>query len=64
MTDAAVESAAVFLARLADRVRSGLRVVGVPTSDATAAQARNPSIPLGALDDDEEELALTVVLQR
>ena len=53
-------AAAVFLARLADRVRSGLRVVGVPTSEATAALARSLGIPLGALDDDEQELALTV----
>ena len=46
--------AAVFLARLADRVRSGLHVVGVPTSEATAALARSLGIPLGALDDEEE----------
>ena len=52
-------SAAAFLARLADRVRSGLRVVGVPTSEATAAEARSLGIPLGALDDDAD-LALTV----
>jgi len=51
--------AAAFVARLADRVRSGLRVVGVPTSEATAAEARSLGIPLGALDDDED-LALTV----
>jgi ribose 5-phosphate isomerase A len=51
--------ALAFLARLADRVRSGLRVVGVPTSDATAAEARRLGIPLGTLDDDED-LALTV----
>jgi ribose 5-phosphate isomerase A len=51
--------AATFLARLADRVRSGLRVVGVPTSEATAAEARSLGIPLAALDDDED-LALTV----
>ena len=48
----------VFLARLADRVRNGLRVVGVPTSATTAALARNLGITLGNLDDDE--LALTV----
>ena len=52
-------SAAAFLARLADRVRSGLRVVGVPTSEATATEARSLGIPLGALDDDAD-LALTV----
>ncbi len=48
-----------FLARLADRVRRGLRIVGVPTSEATAAEARRLGIPLGALDD-AEDLALTV----
>jgi len=52
-------AAALFLARLANRIRSGLQVVGVPTSEATAAEARSLGIPLGALDD-EEELALTV----
>jgi len=51
--------ALAFLTRLADRVRSGLRVVGVPTSESTAAEARSLGIPLGALDDDED-LALTV----
>jgi len=51
--------AAAFLARLAERVRSGLRVVGVPTSEATAAEARSLGIPLGTLDDDED-LALTI----
>jgi len=51
--------AGAFVARLAERVRSGLRVVGVPTSEATAAEARSLGIPLGALDDDED-LALTV----
>ena len=51
--------AGAFVARLADRVRSGLRVVGVPTSEATAAEARSLGIPLGALDDDAD-LALTV----
>jgi len=50
---------AVFLARLTGRVRSGLRVVGVPTSEATAAEARSLGIPLGTLDDGED-LALTV----
>ena len=51
---------AVFLARLAGRIRSGLHVVGVPTSAATAAEARSLGIPLGTLDDDSEALALTV----
>ena len=55
--------AGAFVARLAERVRSGLRVVGVPTSEATAAEARSLGIPLGALDDDEDladDLALVV----
>ncbi len=51
--------ALAFLARLADRVRSGLRVVGVPTSEATAAEARRLGIPLAELAD-HEDLALTV----
>jgi ribose 5-phosphate isomerase A len=38
--------ALAFVARLAERVRSGLRVVGVPTSEATAAEARRLGIPL------------------
>ena len=53
-------AAAMFLDLLADRVRSGIRVVGVPTSEATAARARSLGIPLGTLDDDDGELALTV----
>ena len=52
-------AALAFVSQLADRVRSGLRVVGVPTSEATAAQARSLGIPLGSLNGDEE-LALTV----
>jgi ribose 5-phosphate isomerase A len=51
-------AAASFLARLAERVRSGLRVVGIPTSEASASLARSLGIPLGALDD--EEIALTI----
>jgi ribose 5-phosphate isomerase A len=51
-------AAAAFVSLLADRVRDGLRVIGVPTSEATAAQACLRGIPIGTLDD--EELALTV----
>jgi ribose 5-phosphate isomerase A len=51
-------AAAAFVSLLADRVRDGLRVVGVPTSDATAVQARMRGISLGTLDD--EELDLTI----
>ncbi len=51
-------AAAAFVARLAERVRAGLRVTGVATSEATARQARALGIPLVALD--ETELDLTV----
>ena len=51
-------AAAAFIALLAARVREGLRVVGVPTSEATAARARIRGISLGALD--EEQLDLTI----
>jgi ribose 5-phosphate isomerase A len=51
-------AAGAFLVLLADRIRDGLRVVGVPTSEATAVRAERLGIPLGALDDGE--LALTV----
>jgi ribose 5-phosphate isomerase A len=46
-------AAAAFISLLANRVRDGLRVVGVPTSEATAVQARTGGISLGALDDEE-----------
>jgi len=53
-------AAAVFLDRLAERIRNGLHVIGVPTSEATAAHARRLGIPLGTLDDEPEDLALTI----
>jgi ribose 5-phosphate isomerase A len=43
-------AAAAFVRALGARVRAGLRVRGVPTSEATAALARAESIPLGPLD--------------
>ena len=52
-------AAAAFVARLAERVRAGLRVIGVPTSEATARQARDLGIPLIDLDEDVE-LDLTI----
>jgi ribose 5-phosphate isomerase A len=52
-------AAAAFVARLAERVRDGLRVAGVPTSEATARQARDLGIPLVDLAEDVE-LDLTV----
>jgi ribose 5-phosphate isomerase A len=52
-------AAAAFIAGLGARVRQGLRVRGVPTSEASAAQAKSLGIPLVALED-TDELDLTV----
>jgi ribose 5-phosphate isomerase A len=52
-------TAAHFVALLGERVRGGLTVVGVPTSEATRAQAEREGIPLTSLDD-TPELDLTV----
>jgi ribose 5-phosphate isomerase A len=52
-------AAAAFIAALGARVRDGLRVRGVPTSTASADQARALGIPLVELDGDVE-LDLTV----
>lgn len=51
-------AATAFVHALGDRVRDGLQVRGVPTSDATAALARQLGIPLATLDD-VDELAVT-----
>jgi len=51
-------AATAFLRALAERVGEGLRVRGVPTSEATAALARRLGVPLAGLD--EAPLALTV----
>src|ERR1043166_7267155 len=48
-----------FIQLLAERVRAGLDVVGVPTSQATRAHAERLGIPLTTLDD-APELDLTV----
>ena len=48
-----------FVDLLGERVRAGLKVVGVPTSEATRAQAEQCGIPLTTLDDDDR-LDLTV----
>ncbi len=48
-----------FVAGLGERVRAGLKVVGVPTSEVTRAQAQAERIPLATLDD-EPVLDLTV----
>ena len=39
-------AASVFIAKLGARAREGLRVSGVPTSEASATQAREAGIPL------------------
>jgi ribose 5-phosphate isomerase A len=48
-----------FVELLGERVRTGLKVICVPTSEVTAAQARSLSIPLATLDE-TPELDLTV----
>ena len=52
-------TAAYFVAALGARVRGGLSVVGVPTSEATREQAGREGIPLTTLDE-TPELDLTV----
>ncbi len=52
-------TAHAFIALLAERVKAGLDVVGVPTSEATRAQAAELGIKLTTLDD-APELDLTV----
>jgi ribose 5-phosphate isomerase A len=44
-------TAALVVAEIGRRVRDGLRVVGVPTSEATARQARELGIPVATLED-------------
>jgi ribose 5-phosphate isomerase A len=48
-----------FVELLGERVRSGLKVVGVPTSEATRSDAERSGIPLSTLDE-TPELDLTV----
>jgi ribose 5-phosphate isomerase A len=52
-------TAAEFVKALGGRVRAGLRVVGVPTSEATRALAEGEGIPLTTLDE-TPELDLTI----
>jgi len=45
-------STAVFATNaVAKRIQQGLKIVGIPTSTGTEAQARSLGIPLGTLDD-------------
>jgi len=48
-----------FVELLADRVREGLRIVAVPTSEATRRDAQRLGVPLTSLDE-TPELDLTV----
>src|SRR5258708_29419578 len=48
-----------FVELLGERVRAGLKVIGVPTSGATRADAQRCGIPLTTLDD-VDRLDLTV----
>ena len=48
-----------FVTLLAERVRGGLDIVGVPTSEATRADAERQGVPLTTLDD-TPQLDLTV----
>jgi len=52
-------TAAHFVDLLAEKVKAGLDIVGVPTSEATRAQAEKLGVPLTTLDE-EAELDLTV----
>jgi ribose 5-phosphate isomerase A len=48
-----------FVDLLAERMKSGLKVVGVPTSEVTRAQAESLGVPLTTLDE-TPELDLTI----
>ena len=48
-----------FVELLAERVRAGLKVIGVPTSEATRAQAERLGMPLTTLDE-TPELDMTI----
>ena len=52
-------ASAAFITALGERVKKGLRIVGVPTSNASEKQARELGIPLVELTEDLE-LDLTV----
>jgi ribose 5-phosphate isomerase A len=52
-------TAAFFVEALAARVKAGLRIVGIPTSERTAAQARALGIPLATFAE-HRELDLTI----
>ena len=47
-------ASAAFIAKLGERVKGGLKIVGVPTSNASEKQAKELGIPLIELGDDVE----------
>jgi ribose 5-phosphate isomerase A len=51
-------TASAFIGALGERVRAGLRVVGVPTSEESAALARKCGIPLAELDNRPLDLTI------
>jgi ribose 5-phosphate isomerase A len=52
-------TAAFAVAAIGRRVAQGLRIVGIPTSERTASQARSLGIPLSGLDE-HDRIDLTV----
>jgi ribose 5-phosphate isomerase A len=52
-------TATLAVSALGRRVREGLRIVGIPTSEHTAAQARGLGIPLTSLAD-ESQIDMTI----
>ena len=52
-------TAALAVSALGRRVREGLRMVGIPTSEHTAAQARELGIPLAGVDE-ESQIDMTI----
>src|ERR1700691_4426919 len=52
-------TAALAVNALGRRVKEGLRIVGIPTSEHTAAQARSLGIPLSSLAE-EAHIDLTI----
>src|ERR1700761_1677206 len=47
-------TAKLAVAAIGRRVKEGLRIVGIPTSELTANQARSLGIPLATLGDDPQ----------
>jgi len=47
-------TAALAVTAIGRRVRSGLRIIGIPTSEQTAGQSRQLGIPLSSLEDHPE----------